>query len=216
MREEWTTFLKDVLDQACTGNLEVLIGYNCRIPAFPPRPARKCVTRQPRAARADPDRSGRKRKRSLSRALPAGSARSAYGGMEASDAPESSGVSRSRKTQRRWPRSTSRPRRRLESQAPSTARVHREEDECPLLGRTSTKSAKTGRISDLTYDCIQEEKIQISCTREGRNVEYALECEPDYDIERAVIDAALNDQAADLDYRDELNVSFVSVCSSID
>ena len=72
------------------------------------------------------------------------------------------------------------------------------------MGRTSAKSAKSGRISDLTYNCIQEGKIRISCTREGRNVEYALECEPDYDIERAVIDTVLDDQAADLDYCDEL------------
>ena len=99
--------------------------------------------------------------------------------------------------------------------APSTTRMHWEEDEYPSMGRTSTKSAKTGRISDLLYDSIQEEKIRISCTREGRNVEYALECEPDYDIERAVIDAALNDQAANLDYRDELNVSFVSINETV-
>ena len=79
------------------------------------------------------------------------------------------------------------------------------------MGRTSAKSAKLGRISDLTYDCIQEEKIRISCTREGRNVEYALECEPDNDIEREVINAALVDQAADLDYCDELKVSFISI-----
>ena len=38
-----------------------------------------------------------------------------------------------------------------------------------------------------------------------------MECEPDYDIERAVIDAALDDQAADLNFRDELDVSFVSI-----
>ena len=61
-------------------------------------------------------------------------------------------------------------------------------------------SAKKGCISDLTYDNIQEEKIQISCTRKGRNVEHALECKLDYDVEQAVINAALNEQAADLDY----------------
>ena len=79
------------------------------------------------------------------------------------------------------------------------------------MGRTSTKSAKKGRISDLTYDSIQEEKIRINCTRDGRNVEYALECELDYDVEQAVINAALDEQAADLDYRDELEVLFVSI-----
>ena len=44
-REERTTILQDVLDQACAGNLEVLIGYNCQIPALAPRPARKHITR---------------------------------------------------------------------------------------------------------------------------------------------------------------------------
>ena len=102
-------------------------------------------------------------------------------------------------------------RKRSESRAPSTACVHREEDECPTMGRASAKSAKLGRISDLTYVCIQEEKIRISCTSEGRNVEYALECEPDYDIERTVNNAALDDQAADLDYLDKLNVSLISI-----
>ena len=95
--------------------------------------------------------------------------------------------------------------------APSTTRVRREEDECLSIGRTSTKSAKKGRISDLTYDSIQEKKVQISCTCKGRNVEYALECEPDYNTERAVINAGLDDQAADLDYQDELDASFLSI-----
>ena len=45
----------------------------------------------------------------------------------------------------------------------------------------------------------------------GGSVKYALECEPDFDIEHAVINKALDDQAADLDYRDELDVSFVSI-----
>ena len=79
------------------------------------------------------------------------------------------------------------------------------------MGHTSAKSAKLGHISDLTYDCIQEEKIQITCIPEGRSVEYALECEPDYDIKKAVIDAALDDQAADFDYLNELNVSLISI-----
>lgn len=79
------------------------------------------------------------------------------------------------------------------------------------MGRTSIKSAKKGRILDLTYDHIQEEKVRISCTRKERNVEYALECEPAYDLEQAVINAALDEQAADLDHRDELNGSFISI-----
>ena len=67
------------------------------------------------------------------------------------------------------------------------------------MGRTSVKSAKKGHISALTYDNIQGETIRISCTRDGRNVKYALECEPDYDLEQAVINAALDDQALDID-----------------
>ena len=79
------------------------------------------------------------------------------------------------------------------------------------MGHMSVKSAKKGRISDLTYDNIQEEKIRISCTGDGWNVEYALECEPDYDLELSVINAALDDQAMDMDRRDELDGSFVSI-----
>ena len=36
-REERTTFLQDILDQACKRDLEVLIRFNSRIPALPPR-----------------------------------------------------------------------------------------------------------------------------------------------------------------------------------
>ena len=79
------------------------------------------------------------------------------------------------------------------------------------MGHTSAKSAKKGRILDLTYDNIQEEKIRISCTRDRRNVEYALECKPDYDLQQAVINAALNDQALDMDCRDKLDGSFISI-----
>ena len=200
MREERTAFLQRTLDQACSGDLEVLIGYNSRIPALPPRPARHRVKRQPLAARSDPDQSGRKRKQSLSCAPSAGGAKwSAYGGPETSDVQESSRTDRSRNPQRAWPHSTSRPRRRSESSAPSAACVCREDDECLSMGRTSVKCAKKGRISDLTYDHIREEKIRISCTCNGRNIEYALECEPDYDLEQALINVALVDQALDLD-----------------
>ena len=97
--EEQTVFLQNVLDQACNWELEALIGYNSRIPVLPSQPARRCITRQPRAARANPDQSGWKRKGSLSRALPAGSAsRSAYAGPETGDVRESSVTDRSRKT----------------------------------------------------------------------------------------------------------------------
>ena len=46
-REERTIFLRNVLDKACGGDLEVLIRYNSWIPALPPRPARRRITRQP-------------------------------------------------------------------------------------------------------------------------------------------------------------------------
>ena len=49
-RKERTIFLQNVLSQACAGDLEVLIGYNSQIPALPPQPARKRVTRRPCAA----------------------------------------------------------------------------------------------------------------------------------------------------------------------
>ena len=45
--------------------------------------------------------------------------------------------------------------------------------------------------------------------RGGRSVEYALECEPDSDNEQAVINAALDDQALDMDRRDKLDVSLI-------
>ena len=89
VREEQSAFLRDILDQACSGELEVLSGYNTRIPALPPWPARRQTRRQPRAAGpSGPDRrEARKRKRSLSRAPPAGGVeRSAYGRMETDDA----------------------------------------------------------------------------------------------------------------------------------
>ena len=79
------------------------------------------------------------------------------------------------------------------------------------MGCTSIKSAKKERISNLTYDHMQEKKIGVSCKRKERNVEYALECEPDYDLKQAVITAALDEQAADLNPRDELNGSFISI-----
>ena len=88
--KERTAFLQCTLDQACSGDLEVLVGYNSRIPALSPWPARRRTRRQPRAAKPSPDRSERKRKRSLSRAPPVGGAkRSAYGRPETSDARES-------------------------------------------------------------------------------------------------------------------------------
>ena len=79
------------------------------------------------------------------------------------------------------------------------------------MWRTSAKSTRKGRISDLAYDNIQEEKLRISCTRGEWHLEYALECEPDEDCEQAVINAALDEQALDMDQRDELDGSFISI-----
>ena len=45
--------------------------------------------------------------------------------------------------------------------------------------------------------------IQISCVQGGRSVEYALERSPSGDRGQAVLDAALDDQALDLDVGDE-------------
>ena len=53
----------------------MLIGYNSRSPALPPRPAGHRTRRQPRAARPAPDRSEKERKQSLSRAPPMGGAK---------------------------------------------------------------------------------------------------------------------------------------------
>ena len=86
------------------------------------------------------------------------------------------------------------------------------------MGRVSLKSAKKGPISDLAYDRIQEESIQISCEQEGRSVRYALECPPDKDSNdgEAVIREALDDQELDLDARDELDISLVSIDEAFD
>lgn len=53
-------------------------------------------------------------------------------------------------------------------------------DEHYSLSHVSKESAKKGRISDL-YDDIQEERLFISCSRDGRSVEYALEDSPSDD-----------------------------------
>ena len=50
-----SAFLCETLDKACSGDWEVLIGYNTHIPALPPHPARRQTRRQPRAARPNPD-----------------------------------------------------------------------------------------------------------------------------------------------------------------
>ena len=150
----------------------MLIEYNSLIPALLPRPARRRITRQPELPGLTLTKVvGRGYGYLVGhylRVMLAGQPMAGRRLVTRGRAPE--WIDQGRLSAR----STSRPRRRSESRAPSTTRVRREDDECPLMGCTSAKSAKKGCISDLTYDSIQEEKIRISCTREGRNVEYAL------------------------------------------
>ena len=90
------------------------------------------------------------------------------------------------------------------------SRVHRNECEHCSLGRVSKEIAKKGRISDLLSDTIQEEKLLVRCETGRRSVEYALEASPLSDREQAVINAALDEQALDLDSpygQDDVNVS---------
>ena len=51
----------------------------------------------------------------------------------------------------------------------------------------------------------------MSCDRKGRSVEYALENSPSDDRGQAVINTALDEQALDLDYRDDLDMSLISI-----
>ena len=51
----------------------------------------------------------------------------------------------------------------------------------------------------------------MSCDRKGRSVEYALEEGPSYDHGEAVINAALDEQTLDLDIKDDLDVSLISI-----
>ena len=79
------------------------------------------------------------------------------------------------------------------------------------MGRVSLKSTKKGRFSDLLYDVDQQKSILVSCDREGRSVDNALEDSPSGDRSQVVIDAALDEQNLDLDYRDDLDVSLISI-----
>ena len=67
------------------------------------------------------------------------------------------------------------------------------------MGRVSAKGAKKGRISHLAFDDIKEERLRISCVRGEWSIDYALECCPDSDNKQVVINAALDDQALDMD-----------------
>ena len=111
--------------------------------------------------------------------------------------------SRMGRSRREGPRSDSISRRRSASCPPSATRVHMEEDKHMSMGRVSSKSAKKGRISDHLYVVVQERSLKVCCDREGRSVEYALE--------QVVISAALDEQALDLDFRDNLDVSLISI-----
>ena len=62
----------------------------------------------------------------------------------------------------------------------------------------SKESAKKGRISDLLYDTVQEEKLLVLCATGGRSVEYALEASLLSERRQGVINAALDKWALDL------------------
>ena len=62
---------------------------------------------------------------------------------------------------------------------------------------------------ELAYDRIQEENLNITCEREGRSVEYAPD--EDSDDGEAIIREVLDDQELDLNARDELEISLVSI-----
>ena len=91
---------------------------------------------------------------------------------------------------------------RSESQPPSTSRVH-------VHGAGVDEERQEG--AHMAYDLIQEESLQISCVTGGRSITYALECPPDEDCGDAVLREALDDQALDLDARDELDISLISI-----
>ena len=100
--------------------------------------------------------------------------------------------------------------RRSESRPPSAARVHRDDFEHRSLGRVSKQTAKKGRISDLLYDTVQEEKLLVQFKTGGRSVEFALNASQVSDHGQRDIDSALDDQALDLDAHhslDNINVS---------
>ena len=78
-REVQKSFLQSVLDQACLGEFEPLIGYNTRIPALPYRNS-TWRTRRPAQAGGHCRREAVKRKRSASHGLAA--TRSTHGKVE--------------------------------------------------------------------------------------------------------------------------------------
>ena len=131
--------------------------------------------------------------------------RPASGRTETGDVDSRSETECSRRPLRECPQSGLVSRRTSESRAPSANRVHRERNEHHSLGRVSKESAKKGRISDLLHDT-----VLVRCETGGRSVEYALEVSPSIDRRQAVINAALDEQALDLDGnldRDDVNVS---------
>ena len=85
---------------------------------------------------------------------------------------------RSRKQSREWPRGNLVTRRQSKSHPLSAARVHRDEFEHRSLGRVSKQTAKKGRISDLLYDTVQEEKLLVQFKSCERSVEHALDASP--------------------------------------
>ena len=119
VRELRTALFRTTLNQACSGNLDVLIGFETRVPALPPRPLTCRKRKQPRSTRTSGSdrRENRKQKRSSSRA-PKGAKRSASRTETGDVEDRSSRTERSRRPEREWPRSCSVSRRRSESRPP--------------------------------------------------------------------------------------------------
>ena len=100
--------------------------------------------------------------------------------------------------------------RRSESRPPSVARVHRDDFKHQSLGRVSKQTTRKGRISDLLYVTVQEEQLLMRFSTGKRSTEYALDASLVSDRGQRDIDAALDDQALDLDAhhsQDDVNVS---------
>ena len=165
-REDRVEYFQSTLEQACAGEWDSVFGYYFRIPSLPSRPPTCRIRKVPRSIRTSTADRVCQRKRSASCA-PIGVKRPASGRTETGDINDRRETEHSRRPHRDWPRRSLVSRRRSESRAPSTARVHREEYKHRSLGRVSKESAKKGRISNLLYDTVQEEKLLVRCARGG-------------------------------------------------
>ena len=209
-REERVPYFTTTLQCAEDNDWDMVIGYESRILALPPRPPTCRARKIPRADRTSTlKRVSRKRKRSISRA-PTGVKRPASRKTETKDDGVDDRRERSRRQSREWPRGNSVTRRRSKSRPPSAARVHRDDLEHRSLGRVSKQTAKKGKISDLLYDTVQVEQLLMRFKTGERSVEYALDASPVSDHSQQDIDSVLDDQALDLDAhhsQDDINVS---------